>query len=318
MRILLTGSASFDRIMRFPGSYAESIQPEKLHVLSLSVLVSELVVSRGGIAPNIAYTLSLLGERPLLLVSVGEDAREYMADLAERGIDITAVSYSKLPTATYTVLTDSKDCQVGGFYLGAMAESEGLSLRPHVSDKSFVVISAHDPAGMRRQVAEAAEMGLRMFYDVSQQVSNVDASDLRAGLESAELLILNDFELGVFAKKLGKTEQEITAAVKTCVVTLGEQGSRVFSGGAEQRVPAVSVQQVVDPTGAGDAFRAGFLYGYVRGWDAVRCAQLGAVTAAYAVEAQGTQNHSFTRKELAARYKMSFDQELQIKESKYG
>ncbi len=310
MRILLSGSASFDRIMRFPGSYAESIQPEKLHVLSLSVLISELSVSRGGIAPNIAYTLSLLGEKPQLLVSVGEDAREYMADLAEHGIDTTAVSYSQLPTATYTVLTDSKDCQVGGFYLGAMAESAGLSLRPHVADQPFVVVSSHDPAGMRMQVAEAAELKLRLFYDVSQQVSNVDAADLLAGLAAAELLILNDFELGVFAKKTGKTEQEIIAAVETCVVTLGEQGSRVYANGQEYKIAAVPVSVVADPTGAGDAFRAGFLYGYVRDWDVAKCAQLGATTAAYAVEQRGTQNHSFTFEELAKRYKMTFNQDL--------
>ncbi len=306
MQILLTGSVSFDRIMRFDGSFAEAIQPEKLHVLSLSVLVSELVVSRGGIATNIAYTLALLGEKPLLLASVGEDAREYMSDCAALGVDVSGVQYATVPTATYTVLTDSKDCQVGGFYLGAMAQAENLSLLPHATADTFVVISAHDPDAMRRQVLEAKQLGARMFYDVSQQVSNVPSEDLLAGLEVAELLILNDFELGVFAQKTGKTEQEIIAAVKTCVVTLGEQGSRVYFDGGEQLVPAVPVERVADPTGAGDAYRAGFLYGYVRDWDAMRCAQLGAVTAGYAVEQRGTQNHSFTRGEVAARYKQSF------------
>lgn len=306
MRILLTGSVSFDRIMRFDGSFAEAIQPEKLHVLSLSVLVSELVISRGGIATNIAHTLCLLGETPLLVASVGEDAREYMTDIAERGVDVSGVRYSPLPTATFTVLTDSKDCQVGGFYPGAMGDAVGLQLQEFLAEQPLLVISAHDPAAMRAQVAEAAQAGARLFYDVSQQVSNVPAEDLAAGLAAAELLILNDFELGVFAKKLGKTEQEIIASVKTCVVTVGEQGSRVYFDGSKQAVPAVPVMQVADPTGAGDAFRAGFLYGYVRSWNPVTCAQLGSTTAAYAVEARGTQEHTFTRQELSDRYQRSF------------
>ena len=308
MQLVLTGSIAIDRIMLFPDKFANVIQPDKLHVLSISVLLKELKETWGGIATNIAYTLSLLGEQPVLLGSVGRDeaSRQYIQTFAVRGVDVSHVHYSQLPTATFTVMTDQADCQIGGFYPGAMSDAVSLSLAAFPKLNTFVVLSPHDPTQMARQVAECAEHGLRLFYDIGQQVVNVSAEDLQAGVAAAELLILNDYEMGTLAKKTGWGEVEICQKVKVCVVTLGEKGCVIRAHGQELSVPAAKIEKLVDPTGAGDAFRAGFLYGYVRGWEPLSCAQLGATAAAYDVEQLGAQTHHFTRNDIVRRTQENF------------
>lgn len=306
--IVLTGSVSFDRIMVFPGRFSEVIQPDKLHVLSISVLLDELKESRGGVAANIAYALALLAEQPILYASVGENARAYMGELAELGVQTQHVHYSKLPTATFTVMTDRDDCQVGGFYPGAMSDAQGLKLKQFQAQHPLVVISPHDPAQMARQVAECHSLSLPMVYDIGQQVSNVSADDLRAGVEAAQVLIVNDYEMGVLMAKTGWSHAAISKRVPVVVVTLGAQGCEVFTKGQKKptKIAAVRATQVVDPTGAGDAFRAGFLYGYIRDWPLTKSAQLGAAVAAYAVEQTGTQGYHFTMDELATRFAAAF------------
>jgi adenosine kinase len=306
MKILLSGSIALDRIMNFPGKYADVIQADKLHVLSVSVLLKELKDTRGGVAANIAYTLALLGEKPILYGSVGENAREYMNTLKKMGVDVGHVHYSKLPTATFTVLTDEVDCQVGGFYPGAMSDAAELTIERFKKDDVFVVVAPHDPTQMAKQVAECAALGKRLFYDVGQQAANISGEDIRAGIMSAELLIVNDYEMTLLAKKTGWSEAQIQQMMKVCVVTLGDKGCAIYHEGKEQRVPAVKVGNVVDPTGAGDAFRAGFLYGYVRDWSLEKCAQWGGVAAMYAIEKHGTQEHHFTMKEFEVKYTQTF------------
>lgn len=294
--------------MVFPGKFSEIIQPEKLHVLSLSVLINELKDTRGGVAANIAYTLALLGEQPLLYGSVGHEAKDYMDDLAKIGVDTSHVHFSKLPTATFTVMTDQANCQVGGFYPGAMGDANSLSLQKHLDDQTFVVISPHDPLQMRKQVTECKKHHARVFYDIGQQANNVDGADICEGIDAAEVLIVNDYEMGVLVQKTGWSEKEIRAKVKVCVTTLGENGCVVFeqTGTKLYDVPAVEITKVIDPTGAGDAFRAGFLYGYVRNYSPVVCAQLGATAAAFAIEKRGTQEHTFTTKEFFQRYEKNY------------
>lgn len=299
MRLILTGSIAIDRILNFPGKFVDLIQPDKLHVISVSVLIERLKDTRGGIAANIGYTLALLGEKPVLLGAVGKEAKPYMKDLHTLGINIKHVHYSSLPTASFTVMTDISDCQVGGFYPGAMSDSKTLIFSEFDPKKDFLVISPHDPVAMRRQVKEAKKRKFRYFYDVGQQVINISSEDITNGVNGAELLIVNDYEMGVIEKKTGMAQKEILKKVKVVVVTLGEKGSQFYVEGKPGKVVAVPIKKVIDPTGAGDAFRGGFLYGYNKGWDIETCCQLGSITATFAISKQGTQEHHFTKEQIA-------------------
>lgn len=299
--------------MSFDGLFEEMIQPDKLHILSISVLLKELRRTRGGIAGNIAYSLAQLGEHPVLFASIGGEQREYMEVLRILGVDISHVHYSSLPSASFSVITDKKDCQVGGFYPGAMGDAKALSIKEFSKDDVLVVISAHDPVQMGVQIDECKKLKKRLCFDIGQQVIALSEDVLRKGIAATELLILNDYEMGMLAKRSKMSVDQIITSVKTCVITLGERGSRVYTqalDGREIHVDAVKADNVVDPTGAGDAFRAGFLYGYVRNWEASTCAKLGATVAAYAVEHRGTQEHTFTKEEITQRYLKQYQQEL--------
>lgn len=298
--------------MNFGGHFTDLIEPTKIHSLSVSILLDRLEDTRGGIGANIAFNLALLGDRPNLLGSAGQTAKNYMAELEKLGVDVSHVHYSHLPTASFNVITDGGDRQVGGFYPGAMSDSDGLKLSPWKDKEPFVIVAPHDPKGMRRQVEECRQYGFRLFYDVSQQVTNISSEDIKAGLEVAELLIVNDYELSVIARKTKRSPEAIKSQMPVVITTLGSEGS-VIEGKKTTgpiKVGIVRPDRVVDPTGAGDAYRAGFVHGYVRGWDLKRAAQLGATCAAYALEKAGTQSHSFTFSEVANRYKHTFGEEL--------
>ncbi len=319
MKLILTGSLSIDQIMNFDGTFEEMIQPDKLHILSLSVLIKELCRTRGGIAGNLAYSLALLGEEPILLASIGQEQREYMADLAELNVDISHVHYSSLPTSTFSVITDRNDCQVGGFYPGAMGDWADLKLDHFDPSEAFLVISANDPQFMAKLIEDARRLKMRTFFDVGQQVIMLPPEVLRDGIAAAELLILNDYEMGVLCRRSGLSQAEVIRQVDVCVVTLGEKGSLVYdrrSDWQEQAVESVKVKSPVDPTGAGDAFRSGFLYGYVRGWKTVDCARLGSTVAAYAVEQRGTQEHRFDLAQLKKRYRQQYKLPLSMERKK--
>lgn len=301
-KIIISGSIAIDRIMNFNGSYKDLIKPDKLHVISLSILIDKLQNTRGGVGANIAYTLALLEEKPILLGSVGSDAKDYMTDLKKIGIDISNLHWSNLSTASYNVITDMEDNQIGGFYPGAMFDSENTSFKKFIKgkDKAFFVISPDDPKLMRRLSEECLEHKLRMFYDVGQQINNIDAEDIKVGVKAAEVIIVNDYELSVLLEKANITKEELLNSVDVLITTLGAKGCTIESikYSAYTTIPAVKVNNVVDPTGAGDAFRAGFLYGYIRDWPLEKSAKLGTITSAYAVQEQGTQTHKFTRKVL--------------------
>ena len=310
--IVVSGSIAIDRIMHFSGRYREHIQPEKLDTLSISIFLDGLQDSYGGVGANIAYTLACLGEAPLLLGAVGKDGLLYMEQLAHRGVNITHVFESALPTATFNVITDADQNQVGGFYPGAMFDSDALSLEPWKGTAPIVVVSPHDPKAMQRQVEECRQWSLKLCYDIGQQVSNLPGDQMAAGVDAAEILILNEYEMSVLGKKTGKSVEDIKRQVPIVITTFGKKGSVIE--GKDVREPitvgVVKPRQVADPTGAGDAFRAGFLYGYARGWKLRACAQLGAVCATYAIEEMGTQTHSFTLVEAGERYKQSFGEDL--------
>lgn len=312
--IVLTGSIAIDRIMSFSGSYGDHLHPEKLDNVSVSIFLDSLADTHGGVAANIAYSLSLLGDEPYLLGSVGPDAVEYMEKLAHHGVNIAHITESTLPTASFNVITDRDQNQVGGFYPGAMFDSGELHLEPWYGHDPIVVISPHDPTAMRRQVQECHEQGLSLCYDIGQQVSNAPAEDLLAGLETAEILILNDYELAVLSRKIGRSDEEIRSTVPIVITTLGPEGSHV--AGKEVPEPfSVGIAQpetIADPTGAGDAYRAGFLYGYARGWPLKTSLQLGATTASFAIETVGTQTHTCSRQEIAERHLANFNETLTL------
>ncbi len=310
--IVLTGSIAIDRIMSFSGSYGDYLHAEKLDSVSVSIFLDNLTDSHGGVAANIAYSLTLLGDEPYLLGSVGPDAMEYMEKLARHGVNIAHLHESKLPTASFNVITDRDQNQVGGFYPGAMFDSSELHLTPWYDSDPIVVISPHNPATMRRQVQECREHSLTLCYDIGQQVSNAPAAEILEGLEAAEILILNDYELSVLSKKVGRSVEEICEMIPIVITTLGPEGSTVRGKDVTEpfSVGIAKPKALADPTGAGDAYRAGFLYGYARGWELKPALQLGAVCASFAIESIGTQNHVPSRDDIAERYEEVFHEKI--------
>ncbi len=299
--------------MNFSGRYKDVIHPEKLHVLSLSVLLDKLEDTPGGVGANIAYGAAQLGESPVLLGSVGRDADVYVKELAQAGVVTDFVHISELPTASFNVITDKEDNQVGGFYPGAMSDSQSLSLAPWAERDVFIVISAHDPASMRSQVDEVKRQGMRLLYDPGQQVSNVSGDDLNKGVAAAEMLILNDYEMGVLCKKTDNTPEALASAIPVVVTTYGKDGSTIAGTVVKDpfTVPATTPDKVLDPTGAGDAYRAGFLYGYLRQWELLSCGRLGSVVASFIVEQHGTQV-PLSKQAIIERYQQTFNEEIQL------
>lgn len=314
LKIIISGSIAIDRIMNFKGKYKDQIKKDKLHVLSLSVLLNDLKNTHGGVGANISYNLALLGEKPILIGSVGHDAKDYINKLSSLNIDTTNIHFSALNTASFNVITDLDDNQVGGFYPGAMSDNNTSSFQKYKAETAIFVVSPDDPSLMNKLVSECKENNLRLFYDFGQQVSNSPPEHLLAGIKAAEIIIANDYEMSVLSDKIGLTIDQIKQTVPVCITTLGEKGSTIE--GKSVPIPlcikAAKPKQVLDPTGAGDAYRAGFLFGFCHGLDLQTCGQIGSITAIYAVETQGTQEHTFTLEEFKTRYLKNFNEQLQI------
>jgi adenosine kinase len=309
MAIVLTGSVAFDYLMTFPGYFREQILPEKLDCISLSFLVDSLTRQRGGIAPNIAYTLALLGDKPKVAATVGQDFDEYRAWLESKGVDTTYIkAIADKFTASFFENTDLANNQIASFYTGAMADAGQVSLldmKPGEAD--YVVISPNDPSAMDQYVRECGELGIPYLYDPSQQIARNDHSELRRGVEGAQAVFCNDYEYELLQKHTGLDAKTIETTVKLLVVTLGDKGAVVKSGGETYQIPVVPPEKIADPTGVGDAFRGGFLRGYHLGLDLQTCGQMGALAATYVLEQKGTQNHHYTIPEYVKRYREHFD-----------
>ena len=307
--ILVTGSLAYDYIMDFPGAFKDHILPDKLHCINISFLVDKLKKQRGGCAANIAYTMALLGERPRIVAAAGRDFTEYSAWLSEQGVDVSAILQANDEvTATCFITTDRSDNQITGFYVGAMARAREISLKASAGSKAAIcVIAPDDPDAMLRHAREAREAGIPVVYDPSFQVTNMPGDRLWEGTLGAKSLVLNDYEFAVFCEKTGKTEADILAEVELLIVTLGEQGSYIKNRKGETiNIPAAKVSNVVDPTGAGDAFRGGLVSGLVRGLPLEVCGRLGSVASAYVVEQYGTQSHAYSRQDFQKRYEANF------------
>jgi adenosine kinase len=308
MDIVITGSVAFDYLMQFPGRFREQILPEKLDTISLSFLVDTLTRRRGGTAPNIAYTLALLGGRPRVLAAVGEDFAEYRGFLEKAGVDTRLMEVvSGKYTASFFATTDRDHAQIATFYTGAMADASRLSLKGVRPRPDLVTISPNDPGAMQKTASECREMGIPFLYDPSQQVARLEGSDLLRDLEGARFLFVNDYEFGLICKKTGCDPAQMLRHVETIIVTRGADGASIYDGGREIAVPVFPADRITDPTGVGDAFRGGFLTAYGRGWDWKLCGEMGALAATYCLEQTGPQGHAFTTREFVGRFRRHFD-----------
>ena len=308
MDIVLTGSIAFDYIMRFPGRFRDHILPDHLDRLSLSFLVDSLIRRRGGIAANIAFTLGLLGEHPKVMATVGEDFEEYRAWLEAHGVDTSPILVTPdLLTASFFVNTDEVNAQIASFYAGAMARAAQLHFSDLAQRPDLVVISPNDPQAMVQYVEECRQAAIPFFYDPSQQIVRLDAHALRDGITACRALFSNDYEFNMILQKTGLDLAEVRRSVPLVVITCGDAGTDVYSNGDHFPIPAVRPAHLVDPTGVGDAFRGGFLKGYVHGLPPETCGRIGALAATYCLESEGTQGHRFDLPSFIARYRQLFD-----------
>jgi adenosine kinase len=306
MRIIVTGSIAFDYLMSFPGSFTEHFLPEHFQRVSLSFLVDTMDKRRGGCAPNIAYTLALLGERPVLMGTAGRDFDEYRRWLEAAGVDTSLVK--EVPdkfTASFFCSTDQNNNQIASFYAGAMTHAAELSFRT-AGGADFVIISPNDPAAMTQYAEECRTLGLRFIFDPGQQCARMSGPEIADGLKGAAVVICNDYELELIREKTGLGEDGILEMAGSLVVTRGEHGSSILTRGGRVNVPAVEPQRIVDPTGVGDAYRGGLLKGLAAGANLQIAARLGSVAATFALEHLGGQSHAYTWAEFRARYEEHF------------
>jgi adenosine kinase len=306
MRIVVTGSIAYDYLMSFPGKFTEHFLPEHMNRVSLSFLVDSMDKRRGGCAPNIAYTLALLGERPLLMATAGEDFGEYRQWLEAAGIDTSLVKQINGKfCASFFCSTDEDHNQIASFYTGAMADAGQLSFRT-AHDCGLAIISPNDPGAMVQYAEECRTLGIRYIFDPGQQCARLSGDELRDGVTGAALVIVNDYELELLRQKTGLSEPEIVRDAGALIVTRGELGSSVISRDDRVDVPAVAPHRIVDPTGVGDAYRGGLMKGIALGLPYETCARLGSVAATYALEHLGGQSHAYTWNEFRTRYEEHF------------
>lgn len=308
MRITVTGSIAYDYIMVFPGQFKDHILADKMHVLSVSFLVESLKRMRGGTAPNIAYNLALLGERPLIAGTVGQDFGEYRAWLESVGIDTSGIiQIAGDFTSSCFINTDLQDNQITAFYPGAMAHATSISfLDERYAATDLVIIAPNAPEAMLKYAAECTARGIDYLYDPSMQMPRMTGAQLEQGFAGAKVLTGNDYEFAMMSEKIGISEAELRRRVPITVMTRGEAGALITVEGTEYEIPIARPRVVVDPTGAGDAFRAGLVKGMARGFSWPVIGRMAALTAVYAIEQTGTQQHSYTLPEFVERYRENF------------
>jgi adenosine kinase len=316
MSVIVTGSIATDYLMKYPGHIREHIHLDQGKI-SLSFLVEEKAMSRGGCGPNIAYSLALLGQSPKLMGTAGQDFGDYKAWLESHGVDTSLVRvYLDEFTATYTVITDLDQNQIAGFHAGAMSRGRELSFRDLRRDPEveLVIISPNDPNGMLKYTEECRELGIRFIFDPSQQLARFTGEQALYGMAGAYALTVNDYELEMIKQKTGMDEADILDRVQILVVTRGADGSTLRSKDRRVDVPVARPAVVVDPTGVGDAFRAGLITGLVRGYPWEVTGRLGALAATYCLEQVGTMNHHYTLQEFVARYREDFGDAPQLED----
>ncbi|SDF43357.1 carbohydrate kinase family protein [Desulfovibrio legallii] len=308
MSIYVSGSLAFDRIMTFPGNFQDHILMDKLHMINVSFMVDAMDERRGGCAGNIAYSLALLGEKPVIVSAAGRDFGPYAAALQQLGLPLEGIRREDdIFTALCYITTDLNSNQITGFYPGAMALPARYAFPDLDPDKDMAIVSPGNVEDMRRLPGFFREKGVPYIYDPGQQLPVLSGADLLAAIEGSFACITNDYELNMICKATGKSEDELVGRTLWLVTTLGADGAVVRGAdGTETRIPAVPCDAVQDPTGAGDAHRAGLLKGLTHGLSMPEAARLGSVSASFALEKLGTQEHSYTPEQFRQRYEATF------------
>jgi len=308
MKIVLTGSIAYDYLMHFPGRFQDNILPELLDRISLSFLVDSMARKRGGIAANIAYTLALLGERPKILAAAGKDFPEYRDWLESKGVDTSAIHiFEDTYTSSFFATTDDANAQIASFYPGAMDHSTKLSLKNLETKPDLVFISPSDPAAMNKFIDECMELDIPYFYDPSQQIVRFSPEELKHGILNCAALFSNEYEFGLISDKTSLAKEDLMKSARFIVTTRGEDGIDITTSEEVIHVPSVSPDINYDPTGIGDAFRAGFLKGFLNDLSLERCAQLGALAATYCLESDSPQGHEFNIPLFIDRFRKHYD-----------
>lgn len=311
MSVLICGSMAFDTIMVFHDQFKRHILAEQIHILNVSFLVPEMRREFGGCAGNIAYSLKLLGGSPRILATVGDDAGPYRDRLTHLGID---QSFVRTVEGSYTaqafITTDLDDNQITAFHPGAMSHSHKNHVRDARSGVKLGIVSPDGREGMLQHVREFAEHGIPFVFDPGQALPILTGDDLLACIDSAAWCTVNDYEVKLVMEKTGLGIEQLAERLDALVVTLGGQGSRVYADGKVVDIPSAQAAAVVDPTGCGDAYRGGFLYGLSQGWDVFRAAKLASVMGAIKIAHRGGQNYAPTRDMIAATFADTFGETL--------
>lgn len=307
MNIYISGSMAYDRIMDFPGKFSDHILPDKIHILNVCFTVNGMAEKFGGTAGNIAYSLSLLDEKPLIIATIGKDYGSYFEWLKKNSISVDGIKIIENEfTAGAYITTDKADNQITGFNPGAMKYPSGFNVEDIDPGKSIALIAPGNLQDMIGYAAACRQRGVPFICDPGQSLTQWDGKTLREWLEGSMMLISNDYELQMIMKITGLEKKELLGLTKTIITTLGEEGSLISTLDTDMTVPAAGVTDVVDPTGAGDAYRAGLVKGIALGSDLETAARMGAVAATYAIEKYGTQEHCFTYEDFSERYRMNF------------
>ncbi|WP_255950960.1 carbohydrate kinase family protein [Streptomyces odontomachi] len=314
MRIAVSGSIASDHLMTFPGRFADQFIADQLHTVSLSFLVDGLNVRRGGVGPNICYGMGQLGTSPILVGSAGSDFEEYRAWLERHGVDTASVHISEtLHTARFVCTTDADGNQIGSFYAGAMSEARLIELKTvadRVGGLDLVLIGADDPEGMLRHTEECRTRTIPFAADFSQQIARMDGDEIRTLMDGAAYLFSNEYEKGLIESKTGWSDEEILGKVGHRVTTLGARGVRIESAGEDPIEVGVPKEEAkADPTGVGDAFRAGFLSGLVWNVGLERAAQLGCMLATLVIETVGPQEYELRRDHFMERFTTAYGEQ---------
>ena len=314
MHTLICGSLAFDTIMVFQDKFKNHILPDKIHALSVAFYVPEMRREFGGTAGNIAYNLQLLEGKPLMMATVGDDFAPYAKWLNENQLNTNHVKeIANTFTAQAFITTDIEDNQITAFHPGAMVESHQNSVND-ARDVTLAVIAPDGRDGMFQHARECFEAGIPFLFDPGQGLPMFNGEELLSFIEMATYLAVNDYEAQVLQDKTGLTLEQLASKVSALIVTLGGQGSHIYADGQRHVVPCVKADNIVDPTGCGDAYRAGLLYGIAKGWDWPTCGRLASTMGAIKIASRGGQNHKPTRAEIENVYSYALVQQLSAAE----